>query len=408
MMSTPEVAFLTGHGPFAAGISVTASHNPATDNGIKIFGKDGRKLPGPIERMLEDAIARGRAGGDARPHGNRFGWLQLGREKKYEEFIIKSFRKSFATLKKRRLSVVFDLAYGARSIDLQVLSQLAHSLAFGRTVPEYRVGSALVAGGESAANALDIFFMNAASPTQPETHHLINVDCGSLHPQGCARAVRELKADLGVCFDGDGDRCILVDETGQIRDGDHILAVLAADMKARDVLKNDLVVSTSMANLGLDVALKNLGVRLMRTDVGDRHVSEAMTRHGAVLGGEQSGHVILADEGHLAGDGLYTALRVIEIMLDGGRPLGELCAGLRKYPQTIVNVPAPRKPPLAGLKNLGKLQARHQAELGAAGRVNVRYSGTEPLLRIMVEAESEETVRRVAGELAAAARKDLA
>jgi len=408
MMSTPEVAFLTGHGPFAAGISITASHNPATDNGIKIFGKDGRKLPGPIERMLEDSIARGKAGGDAHPVGNRFGWLQLGREKKYEEFIVKTFRKSFVTLKKRRLSVVFDLAYGARSIDLQILSQLAHSLAFGKTTPEYRVGSALVAGGESAGNALDLFFMNASSPSQPETHHLINVECGSLHPQGCAKAVRELKADVGVCFDGDGDRCILVDEKGEIRDGDHMLALLATDMKARGVLQNDTVVSTSMANLGLDAALAAQKIKLVRTDVGDKFVSEAMTKHGSKLGGEQSGHVIISDEGHVAGDGLYTALRVIEVMLDAGRPLSELCGGVRKFPQTIVNVKAASKPALSTLKTLAKAAAKHEAELGSKGRVNIRYSGTEPLLRIMVEAETDAIVKRVADELAAAAKKDLA
>lgn len=408
MMSTPEVAFLTGHGPFAAGISVTASHNPATDNGIKIFGKDGRKLSAAIERELEQAIASGKVSGTARPRGNRYGWLALGREKKYEEFIVKTFRKSFMALKKRRLSVVFDMAYGARSIDLQVLSQLAHSLAFGKTVPEYRVGSALVAGGESAGNALDIYFMNAASPTQPETHHLINVECGSLHPQGCARAVRELKADIGVCFDGDGDRCILVDEAGQVRDGDHMLNLLATDMKARGVLKNDTVVSTSMANLGLDAALSAQGIKLVRTDVGDRHVSEGMQQHGAVLGGEQSGHVIIGDEGHNAGDGLYTALRIIEVMLDAGKPLSELCAPVRKFPQTIVNVKASHKPPLANLKALVRLAAKHETELGAKGRVNIRYSGTEPLLRIMVEAETDDIVRRVADELAAAARKDLA
>jgi phosphoglucosamine mutase len=407
MMSTPEVAFLTGHGNFAAGISVTASHNPADDNGIKIFGKDGRKLPEAIEKRIEQAVLGGKTAGPARHDGLRFGWLHLGRERHYENFIVKTFRKSFATLKKRPLAAVIDAAYGARSVDLQVLSQLAHSLAFGKTEPEFRVGSSMAAGGDAADNALDVYFLNAASPSHPETHFLINRNCGSLHPQGCARAVRELKADIGVCFDGDGDRCVLVDETGAIRDGDHMLALLAADMKARGVLKNDLVVSTTMANLGLERALNQIGVQLIRTDVGDKYVLEAMHKHGAVLGGEQSGHIILADEGHLAGDGLYTALRVIEVMLDTGKPLSELCGAVSKFPQTIVNVKTKAKPPIGSLKNLKKLTSSLETELGNRGRINVRYSGTEPLLRIMVEAEDQATLDQVAGALEAAAEKDL-
>ncbi|MCZ7604686.1 MAG: phosphoglucosamine mutase [Planctomycetota bacterium] len=408
MMSTPEVAFLTGHGNFAAGISVTASHNPAEDNGIKIFGKDGRKLPEAIEKRIEQAVLSGKTAGAARHDGTRFGWLHLGRERHYESYIVKTFRKSFAALKKRPLAAVIDAAYGARSIDLQILSQLAHSLAFGKTEPEFRVGSSMAAGGEAADNALDVYFLNAASPSHPETHFLINRKCGSLHPEGCARAVRELKADIGVCFDGDGDRCILVDETGAVRDGDHMLALLAADMKARGVLKNDLVVSTTMANLGLERALNQIGVKLIRTDVGDKYVLEAMHKHGAVLGGEQSGHIILADEGHLAGDGLYTALRVIEVMLDSGKPLSELCGAVSKFPQTIVNVKTKAKPPIGSLKHLKKLTGSLESELGNRGRINVRYSGTEPLLRIMVEAEDQATLDKVAGALTEAAKKDLA
>lgn len=407
MMSTPEVAWLTGHGPFAAGVMITASHNPAGDNGIKIFGKDGLKLPEAIERKLEQAVLGGKAQGDAVGKG-RPGWLHLGRERHYEEYIVKTFRKSFASLRKRPLGVVFDAAFGARSIDLQVLSRLAHSLAFGRTVPEYRVGSSLQAGGEAADNALDIYFLNAASPSQPDTHHLINEGCGSLHPQGCAGAVMQLKADIGVAFDGDGDRCILIDEKGGIRDGDHMLVVLAADMQGRGVLKNDTVVTTSMANLGLRQAFRQMGIKLVVTEVGDRYVAEAMEKHGAVLGGEQSGHIIIRDEGHVAGDGMYTALRIIEVMLDSNQPLSHLCDRMVKFPQTIVNVKATRKPPLASLKSLAKLVAAHERELGASGRINVRYSGTEPLLRIMVEAPDEATLQRVSNELARAAKKDLA
>lgn len=406
MMSTPEVAFLTGHGPFDAGIVVTASHNESTDNGIKVFGKDGRKLPESVERKIEQAVLGGATVGVAEPKLGRFGWLQLGRERHYEEYIIKTFRKSFASLRKRPLTVVFDCAYGARSIDLQILSRLAHSLAFGKTVPEYRVGTSLNAGDEGAENALDIVFMNAANPSHPDTHNLINVNCGSLHPEGCARAVRELKADLGVCFDGDGDRCILIDETGAVRDGDFMLALLAEDMKARGVLKADTVVTTSMANLGLEEALSGLGIRTERTDVGDRYVSARMMELGAVLGGEQSGHVIISDEGNVAGDGLYTALRVIEVMLDSGKPLSALCK-VKKFPQAIVNVRSHAKPPLGGLKLLAKARAEVEATLAGRGRINLRYSGTEPLLRIMVEAPDDDALQSALSKLEKAARADL-
>lgn len=406
MMSTPEVAFLAGRG-FDAGVSVTASHNPATDNGIKIFGRDGRKMPEDIERRLETAIASGKAAGDAKQRGARFGWFQIARGREYEEFIVSKFRRRLQSQRRRRLKVVFDMAFGARSIDLQILSRLVHSMALGRTTPTLRIGDPLTAGAEAADNALDAVFMNAASPSHPDEHDLINVNSGSLHPQGCAAAVRKLGADLGVCFDGDGDRCILVDEKGEIRDGDHMLALLAADMQAQGALQGGTVVGTSMANLGLDAALHSQGIKLVRTDVGDKYVAEAMRKHGATLGGEQSGHIIITDEGHGAGDGLYTALRVIDVMLRSGRALSELCAGVRKFPQTIVNVKAAKKPPLPKLKTLGKQAASFARELGARGRINIRYSGTEPLLRIMVEAEDTATLKRVSGALAAAAKADL-
>lgn len=407
MMSTPEVAFLTAHGPFAAGIAVTASHNPSSDNGIKIFGSDGFKLAEAIEKRIEKAVTSGKTVGNARSLNGRFGWLHLGRERHYESFIVKTFRKSFAALKKRPLAAVIDAAYGARSIDLQVLSQLAHSLAFGKSSPEFRVGSSMKASGEAVDNALDVYFLNAASPNQPETHFLINKDCGSLYPQGCAHAVRELNADIGICFDGDGDRCVLIDEAGSICDGDHMLFLLAADMKSRGVLKNDIVVSTTMANLGLERALTSIGVKLIRTDVGDKYVFESMKKHDAVLGGEQSGHLLVADEKHFIGDGLYTALRVIEVMLDSGRKLSELASPVVKFPQLITNLRTTVKPALGSLKTLKKARKAIESELGNRGRINIRYSGTEPLLRIMVEAQDSETLDSVTKQLSAAARKDL-
>lgn len=407
MMSTPEVAFLTKHGPFAAGIAVTASHNPASDNGIKIIAKDGGKLPDVVERELERAVAENGATHAARPSKGRFGWLQLSRERHYEEFIVGTFRASFANLVKKPLRVVFDCAFGARSIDLQVVSRLARSVTLGKTLPQLRTGMPMNTSGDNAKNALDIFYLNTASPSNPETHHLINAGVGSLHPQSCAAAVKELQADLGVCFDGDGDRCILIDEAGEVRDGDFTLAIVARDLKQSGKLKGDTVVSTTMANFGLEAALRDAGLKLMRTEVGDRYVREAMKSGGFVLGGEQSGHIIIADEKHDIGDGLYTALRIIEIMLDSGKKLSELCAGLEKCPQVIRNVRVSHKPELTSLRHV--VEARREAEktLGAGGRIVVRYSGTEPLLRIMVEGRDAALVNRVAEAVEAAAKKEL-
>jgi phosphoglucosamine mutase len=407
MMSTPEVAFCTKHGPFAAGIAVTASHNPANDNGIKILAKDGGKIPDVVERELERAVAQDGASTNAQPTKGRFGWLQLSRERHYEEFIAGTFRASFANLAKKPLRVVFDCAFGARSIDLQVVSRLAKSVAMGRTLPQLRTGMPMNTSGDNAKNALDIFYLNTASPSNPDTHHLINAGVGSLHPQSCAAAVKELQADLGVCFDGDGDRCILVDENGEIRDGDYMLALLAKDLKEAGKLKGNTVVSTTMANFGLEEALRKDGIKLIRTEVGDRYVREAMKSGGFVLGGEPSGHLIIADEQHDIGDGLYTALRVIEIMLDSSSKLSALSAALSKYPQVIRNVRVTHKPELTSLRHVVEARRAAEKKLGDQGRIIVRYSGTEPLLRIMVEGRNQALVNSVTDALEAAAKKEL-
>ncbi len=409
MMSTPEVAFLTRNGPFAAGVVVTASHNPAHDNGIKIFSAEGEKLDPAIEAELETAIQAASASTPADvPDNTRHGWLHLGRQNFYEEFILKTFRASFESLSDKPLSIVVDCAFGARSIDIQTISRLARSLVMGRTTPDRRLESPMRASDDSNKNVLDVTFLNAASPSQPDTHHLINHDCGSLHPNACAEVVLDTGADLGICFDGDGDRVVLIDEKGIIRDGDFMLGLLAQDMKLRGVLKNDTVVGTSMANLGLDQFLTEQGIQFIRTDVGDRNVWQAMKADGHVLGGEQSGHIICSDEGHTSGDGLYSALRIIEVMLDTGAPLSKLCADIRKFPQRLENLRVESKPPLDTLATLIETKATIEGELATNGRVNVRYSGTEPLLRIMVEAETDAMVDDAIERLINAAQKDLA
>ncbi|MHC4840455.1 MAG: phosphohexomutase domain-containing protein [Planctomycetota bacterium] len=408
MMSTPEVAYLTGHGPFSAGAMITASHNPSTDNGLKIFGSDGRKLSDGVESRLEKQVISGKATGPVKvKKGERFGWMHFGRDDHYEEFIVGTFQKSFRALKKRRLSIVVDAAYGARSIDLNLLSRLAHSIAFGRTVPDLQVGRSMTTTGENVENALDIYFLNASNPLHPETHHMINDGCGSTHPEGCAAAVKELGADLGICFDGDGDRCILIDENGEIRDGDYMLTILARDMKARGALGGNTVVSTVMANLGLEQALAKDRIKLVRTNVGDRHVFKGMDKHRATLGGEQSGHVIISDEGHLSGDGLYTALRIIEIILDSNKQLSELSQDISKCPQVLLNVKVKKKPALNTLRKTQAAIKGAKKALGKDGRVNVRYSGTEDLLRVMVEGFDEKEIKKTANGIASAARKEI-
>lgn len=408
MMSTPEVAYLTGHGPFNAGAMITASHNASTDNGVKIFGDDGRKLADSIERRLEKQVVEGKANGPVKvKKGERFGWMHFDRDAHYEDFIVGTFQKSFRTLKKKRLSVVIDAAYGARSIDLNLLTRIAHSIAFGRTLPELQVGHSLSTTGDNSDNALDIYFLNASSPSQPETHHMINENCGSTYPEGCAAAVKELGADIGICFDGDGDRCILIDETGEVRDGDYMLTILARDMKARGTLGGDTVISTVMANLGLEQALKADGIKLVRTDVGDRHVFKGMDKHSSTLGGEQSGHVIISDEGHLSGDGLYAALRIVEVMLDSNKPLSELSAGITKCPQVLINVKVKKKPALNTLKKTQLAIKAAKKTLGKSGRINVRYSGTENLLRVMVEGFDNKLIKQTANSVVSAAKKEI-
>ncbi|MEE9312532.1 MAG: phosphoglucosamine mutase [Planctomycetota bacterium] len=408
MMSTPEVAYLTGHGPFDAGAMITASHNVSTDNGVKIFGEDGRKLADAVEKRLEKQVLEGKANGPVKVRkGERFGWMHFGRDEHYEDFIVGTFQKSFRTLKKKRLTVIVDAAYGARSIDLNLLTKMSRSIYFGQTVPKLRVGSALSTTGKYADNALDIYFLNASNPSQSETHHQINDGCGSTHPEGCAAAVKELGADLGICFDGDGDRCILIDETGEVRDGDYMLTILARDMNARGVLGGNTVVSTVMANLGLEQALKADGIKLVRTDVGDRHVFKGMDKHKSTLGGEQSGHVIISDEGHLSGDGLYAALRIIEIMLDSNKPLSELSEGITKCPQVLINVKVKKKPVLNTLKKTQAAIKAAKKTLGKDGRINVRYSGTEDLLRVMVEGFDEKLIKRTANSVVSAAKKEI-
>jgi phosphoglucosamine mutase len=229
----------------------------------------------------------------------------------------------------------------------------------------------------------------------------INENCGALHPEVVAGEVVQRKAGLGISFDGDADRALFADHTGSIVNGDTVMLLLARDLKRRGELANDTVVATTMSNMGLEIALRKEGIRLLRAAVGDKYVLEEMIRSGAVLGGEQSGHIILSREA-TTGDGLLTAIHVLALIAAAGRPLADLAADLKVFPQTIKNVRVREKRPLDQVPEVARAIEAAEQQLNGNGRVNVRYSGTESLARVMVEAEDEQTVNRLAGSIASA------
>jgi phosphoglucosamine mutase len=364
-MPTPGMAFLTVDMRCAAGVMISASHNTYTDNGIKFFSRDGFKLPDEIEDRIEmllgsSELSNGRASAERIGRARRIDDV----EGRYVVFLKKTFPQQLSL---DGIRVVLDCAHGAA----------------------YKVGPTVLEelGGE-------VFTLGV----QPNGRN-INDECGSLHPDKTAARVRELRADAGVALDGDADRCVMVDERGHAIDGDALLALLAEDAVERGVLKGGKVVATVMSNLGLEQALERRGVGLLRTAVGDRYVVEAMRSGGYNLGGEQSGHVVFLDH-NTTGDGLITALKVLAIARRRDRTLSELCAGFERFPQVLVNVKVAHKKPIDTLPDVAAAVSRIEAALGKRGRVLIRYSGTEPKARVMVEGEDESTVREYAEELA--------
>ena len=360
VLPTPAVAYLVRQVSARAGVVVSASHNPIEDNGIKFFGPDGRKLPDELEDRIEAALAQS----IPRPVGLEVGLAEdfPHAEDRYLHYLLRHAPEA------RGLRVVVDCAFGAA----------------------YRLAPRLwdVVGAHVVA-------LHA----QPDGSR-INVGCGSTHPSILQRAVVERRAHVGFAHDGDADRVVAVDETGAVVDGDLILAACARHLRACGQLDPPVVVATVMTNLGVELTLQAEGIQLERTPVGDRYVLERMEELGAVLGGEQSGHVIFR---RLAttGDGLLTALQLVRVMQESCRPLSQLVVGIPRYPQVLVNVPAG---PAAGVRLQDpEVQARVEAArraLGARGRVLVRASGTEPVVRVMVEHEDPEFARRAAEELA--------
>jgi phosphoglucosamine mutase len=367
LITTPGVAHLTRTGQFVAGLMISASHNPYQDNGLKVFDYSGYKLPDGEERRLEERIFELLEDG-IEPREAALA-IDEGLDRQYLAYL-----ESAGASRLDRIRIVIDCANGAAA-------HLAPAL-FERLGAEvYSIG------------------------TLPNGRN-INLNCGALHVDALRREVVNRGAALGVAFDGDADRAIFVTSTGKVVDGDGVMLVAGRDLQAAGRLRGDLVVATVMSNLGLEIALRDLGIRMVRTAVGDRYVIEEMVRQDATLGGEQSGHVIFRDCS-TTGDGLLTAVRILNIMMAAGQSLDELTAALRPCPQVLTNIRVASRRPLQDLPSVQNAIRAAQEDLGGEGRVLVRFSGTEPLVRVMVEGLDENKVRRWEQRIAAAVRAEL-
>ena len=370
IITTPAIAFLTRAHGFAAGVVISASHNPWQDNGIKVFGHDGYKLPDATELAIEDEIFRQLAASPSAPQQTTPPVVNDADRADYIRFLLAAV-PGFSLDGKR---IVVDCANGAASA----------------VAPELFAGL----GGEVV--------ITHSSPTGRN----INEKCGALHPEVVATEVARLKADLGVTFDGDADRALFADHRGNVVNGDAVLLLAARDLQARGLLANDTVVATTMSNMGLEAALKRSGIQMYRANVGDKYVLEQMLATGAALGGEQSGHIIFTGRS-TTGDGLLTALLVLDMVHRSGKSLAELVADLKVFPQVIVNVKVREKKPLDAIPAVVAAIHAAEQELADSGRVVIRYSGTEALARVMIEAESEPLMRRHADTIANAIRAEL-
>ena len=370
VITTPAIAYLTRSRGMSAGVVISASHNPWRDNGIKVFGPDGYKLPDATELAIEDEIFRqlaedhGTTVAESAPEVNEADRVEY----------VRALRSAVPGLSLGDRRIVVDCANGAAAA---VAPQLFEGL-----------------GGEVR--------IHNASPDGRN----INENCGALHPEIVARMVVEERADMGVTLDGDADRALFADENGRVVNGDAVLLLAARDLKSRGLLAGDLVVATTMSNMGLEAALKRSGIRMLRAPVGDKYVLEQMQHHGASLGGEQSGHILFTGKS-TTGDGLLTALLLLDLVQRSGRSLSELCADLKTFPQVIVNVRVREKVPLETIEPVQNAIGDAERALEGNGRVVIRYSGTEALARVMIEAEDEVAMRHHADRIASAIRQQL-
>src|SRR6202162_5736819 len=377
VITTPGVAYLARARGFAAGVGVSASHNPWTDNGIKVFSVDGFKLTDERELAIEKEIfALLTKPGAADDTAMKVAGPSLPGEtvlrKAYIESLARSVRSDLSGMR-----VLVDCANGAATAEApELFRSLRIQATFTHVMPD----------GKN-----------------------INAACGALHPETLGKTVAASggKFDLGVTFDGDADRALFCDAEGRVVNGDGVLLLTARDMQGRGKLAGSTVVATTMSNMGVEIALKNAGIRMLRANVGDKYVLEEMLKTGATLGGEQSGHIIFRDGDATTGDGLLTALRVMDVIVRGRRSLAELVSDLKVFPQKIQNVRVREKIPFAQVPEVQRAIEAAERELDGNGRVVVRYSGTEALARVMVEAESEAKMRTLASSIVSAIQRTL-
>jgi phosphoglucosamine mutase len=377
VITTPGVAYLARSRGLAAGVVISASHNPWTDNGIKVFSGDGFKLTDERELAIEKEI-----------------FALLGKPGAADDTALRIAGPSLPGESALRKAYIESLACSVSS-DLSGLRVLVDC-----------------ANGAATAEAPELFRSLRIRATfthvTPDGRN-INDGCGALHPETLGRTVAESggKFDLGVTFDGDADRALFCDAEGRVVNGDGVLLLTARDMQARGKLTGHTVVATTMSNMGVEIALKRSGIGMLRANVGDKYVLEEMLKTGATLGGEQSGHIIFRDGDATTGDGLLTALRVMDVIVRGGRSLADLVSDLKVFPQKIQNVRVREKVPFAQVPEVKRAIEAAERELDGNGRVVVRYSGTEALARVMVEAESEEKMRALTAGIAGEIQKAL-
>jgi phosphoglucosamine mutase len=369
VVPTPAVAVLAAGSPAVAGVVISASHNPFYDNGIKVFGPDGYKLSEDTENAIEAKITGEGTRSTKQVTGTIDALSDAG--ERYRDFLCRAMPPGFRL---DGLKIVLDCANGAA----------------------WHVAPKLFCDLGADVTAI------SASPDGRN----INDNCGSQHPEALMRAVGDAGASLGLAFDGDADRLVAVDENGQVKTGDQLIAIFANHMKSRGKLENNRVVTTVMSNLGLGRALKALGVDHRVSAVGDRHVMADMKATGAVLGGEDSGHLIFLDH-HTTGDGIYAALRLCEIVRSVGAPLSDLSGIMTVYPQSLLAVDVKNKPDLNGMEEIQNAIRSVETDLGENGRVLVRYSGTQPVCRVMVEGPTEEQTGRCCRRIAVAVQRCL-
>jgi phosphoglucosamine mutase len=373
-LPTPAVAFITRAYRADAGVVISASHNPFADNGIKFFSAEGFKLPDAWEKEMEETVAEGpRVFEDSLPKDQEIGKNARinDADGRYIEFVKATFPRKLSL---KNLKIALDCANGAGyKVAPLVFRELDAEVTICANTP----------------NGLNI-----------------NDGCGALHPELVQKAVIDSHADVGIALDGDADRVIMVDENAQIVDGDTILAICAKDMQQKGLLKNSKLVATVMSNLGFINAMHELGVKVIKSHVGDRYVIQEMLKNDVILGGEPSGHIIFLDH-NTTGDGLVSALQVLRIMIESGSKLSELAQVFKRYPQICINIHVASKPALEAIDGLNKIIKEVEESLGELGRVLVRYSGTENICRVMIEGPKRNVISQYANSIANIIKKHI-